>query len=294
MSSVETPVVTVRAPLTPRLVELLSGECRYVPILTAIALIWFFFGAMDPKFLSPRNLPNLSLQSIVTGTLALGLVPALIIRQIDMSVAPVSAVAATITGQLLLVFETSVWLAIAAGVLSEIVAIVGDNGAGKSTLIKAISGTQPPDEGAFFFNGQPVAITSPQDASRLGIETVYQNLALCDNLDTVQNLFLGNEITTSASTGRRLRRAAMERLCREAPPGSRRHDHSVAAHDGRAALWRPATGHSDLPLCDAPPKRRAARRADGRSERRVARRDGAAHPQAELRKALSDRDIARP
>jgi D-xylose transport system permease protein len=90
MSSVEAPVVTVRAPLTPRLVELLSGEWRYVPILTAIALIWIFFGAMDPKFLSPRNLSNLSLQSIVTGTLALGLVPVLIIRQIDMSVAAVS------------------------------------------------------------------------------------------------------------------------------------------------------------------------------------------------------------
>jgi D-xylose transport system permease protein len=117
MSSVEAPVVTVRAPLTPRLVELLSGEWRYVPILTAIALIWIFFGAMDPKFLSPRNLSNLSLQSIVTGTLALGLVPVLIIRQIDMSVAAVSGVAATITGQLLLVFEMSVWLAIAAGVL---------------------------------------------------------------------------------------------------------------------------------------------------------------------------------
>lgn len=72
---------------------------------------------MDPKFLSPRNLSNLSLQSIVTGTLALGLVPVLIIRQIDMSVAAVSGVAATITGQLLLVFETSVWVAIAAGVL---------------------------------------------------------------------------------------------------------------------------------------------------------------------------------
>jgi D-xylose transport system ATP-binding protein len=98
----------------------------------------------------------------------------------------------------------------------EIVAIVGDNGAGKSTLIKAISGTQPPDEGAFFFNGQPVEIRSPQDASRLGIETVYQDLALCDNLDTVQNLFLGNEITTSAPTGRRLRHAAMEQLSGEA------------------------------------------------------------------------------
>jgi ABC-type sugar transport system ATPase subunit len=77
---------------------------------------------------------------------------------------------------------------------AEIVAIVGDNGAGKSTLIKAISGTRPPDEGTFFFRGQPVEIKSPQDASRLGIETVYQDLALCDNLDTVQNLFLGNEI----------------------------------------------------------------------------------------------------
>ncbi len=117
MSSVEAPAVTVRAPLTPRLVELLSGEWRYVPILTAIALIWIFFGAMDPKFLSPRNLSNLSLQSIVTGTLALGLVPVLIIRQIDMSMAAVSGVAATITGQLLLVFDTSVWAAIAAGVL---------------------------------------------------------------------------------------------------------------------------------------------------------------------------------
>jgi D-xylose transport system ATP-binding protein len=99
---------------------------------------------------------------------------------------------------------------------SEIVAIVGDNGAGKSTLIKAISGTQPPDEGSFFFNGRPVDIKSPQDSSRLGIETVYQDLALCDNLDTVQNLFLGNEMISSGWTGRRLRHAAMERLSGEA------------------------------------------------------------------------------
>lgn len=117
MSTVEAPVATVRTSFAPRLVELLSGEWRYVPILTAIALIWILFGALDPKFLSPRNLSNLSLQSIVTGTLALGLVPVLIIRQIDMSVAAVSGVAATITGQLLLVFDTSVWVAIGAGVL---------------------------------------------------------------------------------------------------------------------------------------------------------------------------------
>jgi D-xylose transport system ATP-binding protein len=76
----------------------------------------------------------------------------------------------------------------------EVVALVGDNGAGKSTLIKAISGIQPPDEGVFRFEGREVKITTPADATRLGIETVYQDLALCDNLDTVANLFLGREL----------------------------------------------------------------------------------------------------
>jgi D-xylose transport system ATP-binding protein len=97
----------------------------------------------------------------------------------------------------------------------EIVAIVGDNGAGKSTLIKAISGTQPPDSGSFFFGGKPVDIRTPQDASRFGIETVYQDLALCDNLDTVQNLFLGNEMMTPLRTGRRLNHALMEKIARD-------------------------------------------------------------------------------
>lgn len=75
----------------------------------------------------------------------------------------------------------------------EVVGLVGDNGAGKSTLIKAISGVGPPDTGEFFVEGQPVKITSPQVATRLSIETVYQDLALCDNLDVVANLFLGKE-----------------------------------------------------------------------------------------------------
>ena len=75
----------------------------------------------------------------------------------------------------------------------EVVGLVGDNGAGKSTLIKAISGVAPPDTGDFFVEGQPVKITSPQVATRLSIETVYQDLALCDNLDVVANLFLGKE-----------------------------------------------------------------------------------------------------
>ena len=76
----------------------------------------------------------------------------------------------------------------------EVVALVGDNGAGKSTLIKAISGTQPADRGSFRFEGRDVTIRNPGDANRLGIETVYQDLALCDNLDTVANLFLGREL----------------------------------------------------------------------------------------------------
>jgi D-xylose transport system ATP-binding protein len=75
----------------------------------------------------------------------------------------------------------------------EIVALVGDNGAGKSTLIKAIDGVQPPDSGEAYFEGEPVRISTPQAAENLGIATVFQDLALCDNLDVVANLFLGKE-----------------------------------------------------------------------------------------------------
>jgi D-xylose transport system ATP-binding protein len=76
----------------------------------------------------------------------------------------------------------------------EIVALVGDNGAGKSTLIKAIDGVQPPDSGQAYFNGERVRISTPQAAENLGIATVFQDLALCDNLDVVANLFLGKEV----------------------------------------------------------------------------------------------------
>ena len=76
----------------------------------------------------------------------------------------------------------------------EVVALVGDNGAGKSTLVKAIAGVQLADEGACYFKGRQVKITSPQAATQLGIATVYQDLALCDNLDVVANLYLGREV----------------------------------------------------------------------------------------------------
>jgi D-xylose transport system ATP-binding protein len=75
----------------------------------------------------------------------------------------------------------------------EVMALVGDNGAGKSTLIKCVAGIYPMDEGEMLFDGEPVVIHSPKDAAKLGIEVVYQDLALCDNLDVVQNMYLGRE-----------------------------------------------------------------------------------------------------
>jgi D-xylose transport system ATP-binding protein len=75
----------------------------------------------------------------------------------------------------------------------EVMALVGDNGAGKSTLIKCVAGIHPMDDGEILFDGEPVSIHGPKDAARLGIEVVYQDLALCDNLDVVQNMYLGRE-----------------------------------------------------------------------------------------------------
>src|SRR4051812_37533562 len=74
-----------------------------------------------------------------------------------------------------------------------VTALIGDNGAGKSVLIKCIAGIHQPDGGQIVFEGRPVHLRSPRDASALGIETVHQDLALCDNLDIVQNMFLGRE-----------------------------------------------------------------------------------------------------
>ena len=75
----------------------------------------------------------------------------------------------------------------------EVVAVIGDNGAGKSTLIKCVAGINTIDAGEILFEGHPVTIHGPKDAAKLGIEIVYQDLALCDNLDVVQNMYLGRE-----------------------------------------------------------------------------------------------------
>ena len=93
----------------------------------------------------------------------------------------------------------------------EVTALVGDNGAGKSTLIKCIAGIYTPESGDIFFNNEKVEIHGPRDSTALGIEIVYQDLALCDNLDIVHNMFLGRE----EKKGYILDEAKMEALARQ-------------------------------------------------------------------------------
>ena len=94
----------------------------------------------------------------------------------------------------------------------EVMALVGDNGAGKSTLIKCVAGIYSIDDGQILFDGKPVTIHGPKDAAKLGIEVVYQDLALCDNLDVVQNMYLGREARDPIF---RLREAPMEQRTAE-------------------------------------------------------------------------------
>ena len=94
----------------------------------------------------------------------------------------------------------------------EVMALVGDNGAGKSTLIKGIAGIYPFDEGEIHYDGKPVSIRTPKDSADLGVEIVYQDLALADNLDVVANMFLGRERLTSMRT---IDEVAMEQACVE-------------------------------------------------------------------------------
>ncbi|HUR02330.1 MAG TPA: ATP-binding cassette domain-containing protein [Nonomuraea sp.] len=97
----------------------------------------------------------------------------------------------------------------------EVTALVGDNGAGKSTLVKCIGGIYPIDGGDIVFDGSPVQVHGPRDAGELGIEIVYQDLALCDNLDIVQNMFLGRE----RRSGLVLDEASMEELAAQTLDG---------------------------------------------------------------------------
>ena len=94
----------------------------------------------------------------------------------------------------------------------EVVGLVGGNGAGKTTLIRTLSGAHPADSGQILIDGNPVTITHPRDAKALGVETIYQNLALADNIDAPGNVFLGRELTTRFGN---LDDSAMEDACRK-------------------------------------------------------------------------------
>jgi simple sugar transport system ATP-binding protein len=85
---------------------------------------------------------------------------------------------------------------------NEVVALIGDNGAGKSTLVKTLTGVHPPDRGQIFFDGRPVAINTPHDSRGLGIETVYQDLALAAEVDPAANMFLGRELLKPGLLGK--------------------------------------------------------------------------------------------
>ena len=139
----------------------------------------------------------------------------------------------------------------------EVMALVGDNGAGKSTLIKCVAGTHSPDSGEILFEGREVHIHGPKDAARLGIEVVYQDLALCDNLDVVQNMYLGreaqrfqilNEATMEHHTGETLKSLAVTtiksvRQTVATLSGGQRQSVAVA----RAVMW-----NSKLVILDEP------------------------------------------
>jgi D-xylose transport system ATP-binding protein len=119
----------------------------------------------------------------------------------------------------------------------EVVALVGDNGAGKSTLIKVIAGIHASDEGTIRWEGREVTIRSPNDSRTLGISTVYQDLALCDNLDVVANLFLGREIAMESRAVSVLRRLSVKipsvRIPIASLSGGQRQSVAVA----RSVLW---------------------------------------------------------
>ena len=146
----------------------------------------------------------------------------------------------------------------------EVVGLVGDNGAGKSTLIKAIAGAQPAGLGRGpVREGSQVTLTTPHAATGLGIATVYQDLALAENLDVVANLFLGQEVANTLPGVSVLDEAAMEQKSVELLELARGDDAAQRPHRGRHALRRPAPGGGDRPL--------AARRAEGGAARRADR-----------------------
>ena len=152
----------------------------------------------------------------------------------------------------------------------EVVALVGDNGAGKSTLVKCLAGVQPPDTGEILFEGREVTLGSPVEARALGIETVYQDLALAAELDPAANLFLGREISRGGLLGKlgvpRQRRDAQARRRGVQEPRRRPAGHE---RDRRDDVRRPAPGRRGQPRGDVGEQGRVHGRADGGARRRA-------------------------
>jgi D-xylose transport system ATP-binding protein len=139
----------------------------------------------------------------------------------------------------------------------EVTALVGDNGAGKSTLVKCIGGIYPIDSGEYYYDGRPVTVHSPRDASSLGVEIVYQDLALCENLDIVQNMFLGRErvrgLTLDEPTMEQMAAQTLDRLSVRTVKSIRQQVSSLSGGQrqtvaiAKAVLW-----NSKLVILDEP------------------------------------------
>ncbi len=139
----------------------------------------------------------------------------------------------------------------------EVTALVGDNGAGKSVLIKCIAGIHSPDQGEIFWEGEAVRLRTPREASALGIETVYQDLALCNNLDIVQNMFLGRErVNGIVLDEEQMEAAAQETLSNLAVTTVRSIRQPVASLSGgqrqSVAIAKAVLGHTKLVIMDEP------------------------------------------
>ena len=172
----------------------------------------------------------------------------------------------------------------------EVTALTGDNGAGKSVLIKTIAGIHGPDGGEILWKGRRVHMRSPKDAAALGIETVYQDLALCDNLDIVQNMFLGRELTQPPPAGGGGHGAL------GAPDAGRPlgHDRALDPAAGRLAVGRPAPGRRGGEGGDVELRARDHGRAHRRARRRPDGHGARARPPARRSRSGGDDGVAQP
>jgi ABC-type sugar transport system ATPase subunit len=139
----------------------------------------------------------------------------------------------------------------------EVTALVGDNGAGKTVLIKCIAGIHSPDQGEIFWEGEAVRLSTPREAAALGIETVYQDLALCNNLDIVQNMFLGRELVHGVALDEeQMETAAQETLSGLAVTTVRSIRQPVASLSGgqrqSVAIAKAVLGNTKLVIMDEP------------------------------------------